>query len=156
MLAWSRLKLIGERNGGWEGFPRRGYGDNNHGWVVGGWRYHADAITELEAIKKRNQRAKTYSTIHKTSDKEEGIKLERLVLSRNSATNVRRGGDRTGSMTSPHRLAEDTKDGSRGTLLGLRPALVQAHRLEAFLQSLDRCAGARRALERWGLAPGDE
>lgn len=106
--------------------------------------------------KKRKKQAKTYSAIHKTSDKEECIKLERLVLSRNSATNVRSGGDRTGSMTSPHRLAEDTKDGSRGTLLGLRPALVQAHRLEALLQSLDRCAGARGALERWGLAPRDE
>ena len=94
--------------------------------------------------------------MHKTSDKEECIKLERLVLSCNSARDVRSSGDRTRSMASPHRLAKDTKDSSRGTLLGLHSALVQVHRFEALFQSLNGGARTCGAFERRGLAPRDE
>ncbi len=104
----------------------------------------------------KKQQAKTYSAMHNTRDKGECIKPERLVLSRNSATDMRSGSDRTGSMASPHRLVENTKDSSRGTLLGLRPALVQVHRFEALLQSLNRGTRTCRTLERRGFAPRDE
>ena len=93
------------------------------GWlVVGGGRCHADAITGGE---NQNQQAETYSAMHKTNDKGDASSTKRLVLGRNGASDVRGGSNRTGGMTSSHRLTEDTKDGGRGTLLSLRP--VQAH-----------------------------